>query len=138
MIKKRISFYCFLLTSIFVIIGGLSYLACPTIMPYHKQALGMNWAELNSGLKVLLISSVKGLAAGALNTGIACLFMLKFAERQSWSRYCLFILNLFWFLTLLLLALWIKNVTNADTPWPIPAILIIITLIGFIFSFVKA
>jgi membrane protein insertase Oxa1/YidC/SpoIIIJ len=106
-------------------------------MPYHKQALGMDWSELNSGLKILLMSSVKSVAVGALNTGIACFFILKFAAHQSWAKYCLFILNAFWFLAMLLIGLWISRVTNTHTPWPIPAIVLLITLIGFILSFKK-
>ncbi len=135
--NTKISFYCYMATSVFFIIGSIIYTACPTIMPYHHEALGVEWEALSINLKVLLISSVKATAAGFFTTGIACLFLIKFAWRQRWSNYCLLILNVFWLLPLLIIGICIANVTGARTPWPLAATLLLIALTGFFFSMEK-
>jgi hypothetical protein len=123
-----------MITSVFFIIGSIVYTACPTIMPYHHEALGVEWGALSNNLKVLLISSVKATAAGFFTTGIACLFLIKFTWRQRWSNYCLLILNVFWLLPLIIIGIYIANATGAHTPWPIAATLLLIALTGFFFS----
>jgi len=134
---SRFSYYCFVLTSACILIGGISYLACPTVMPYHKQAMGLEWSQLNDGLKILLISSVKGLAAGAINTAIACFALLFFMKDHPFSKYFLLVLSIIWLVPLMLMALWISSVTGADTPWYMPTVLLIIVFTGFGFSFRK-
>ncbi len=134
---SRFSYYCFVLTSACILIGGISYLACPTVMPYHKQAMGLEWSQLNNGLRILLISSVKGLAAGAINTAIACFVLLFFLTDHPYAKYFLLVLSIVWLLPLTIIALWISSETGAHTPWYIPAALIVIVLTGFGFSFRK-
>lgn len=100
-------------------------------MPYHHKALGVEWKALSNNLKVLLISSVKATAAGFFNTGIACLFIIKFAWNKRWSNYCVLILNVFWLIPMLTIGIYIANATGARTPWPLSATLLLIPLIGF-------
>jgi hypothetical protein len=51
--RDKIAFVIYFVGSLALIAFGIVYLSCSTIMPYHQEAINMNWEELSVGLQVL-------------------------------------------------------------------------------------
>ena len=52
--RFRISFLLYILFIILAFSAGMVYLAVPTVMPYHHQAIGVSWESLGEGVRALL------------------------------------------------------------------------------------
>ena len=52
-------------------------------MPYHAEALQLDWHSLESNLQGLILGFLKGLGSGAFVTGAAILWMAVMSTRES-------------------------------------------------------
>jgi hypothetical protein len=49
------AFVCYGLSALLSMLFGIIYLVRSTFMPYHQEALGKPWQQLDQNLRVLLI-----------------------------------------------------------------------------------
>jgi len=54
---------------------GVLYLSASQFMPYHSQALQVDWSALPPHNQALFLGFLKGLGAGALMVGLAIIYM---------------------------------------------------------------
>jgi len=60
--RHKIGFAIYLLAAIMTTAWGLVYLFSSEMMPYHKQAIGKNWADLDRGVQVIILALMESLA----------------------------------------------------------------------------
>jgi len=86
-IREKIAFVLYMINGLFCIIFGFRYLFCDTIMPYHQQAIGMKWTELEPGLQVLLNGLIKIAASCFFILGITTIVLLiiPFRKGERWA-----------------------------------------------------
>lgn len=79
--------------ALFVLLGtsslgmGLIYITRSQFMPYHSQALQIEWSALSPNYQGLLLGMLKGLAAGQIVAGLATLLMAAASLRHSARPY---------------------------------------------------
>lgn len=56
-------------------------------MPYHSEAIGVNWNELDPGYQGLFLGFLRGLGAGTLTVGLAVSFMAVMMLRNRVHPY---------------------------------------------------
>ncbi len=67
--------------AMFVVLGlsslslGVVYLSLDEFMPYHSEAIQIDWANLNNNYQGLILGLLKALGGGALTAGFATVFM---------------------------------------------------------------
>ena len=64
---------------------GLVYLTAAEFMPYHSQALSIDWADLDKNYQTLLLALIKICGAGGLVAGIVNLTFVVYFFRQRMS-----------------------------------------------------
>jgi hypothetical protein len=135
-IRKRIAFIIYFINSLVTIIFGIAYLFCSTIMPYHQEAIKMNWGELSPSLQVLLQALIKMSAAGNFVTGLSILLLLFIPFRQGaqWAHWAIPLLAIIWNGFGLYVMATVATKTSASTPWPFTVLGIIAIIIAFILS----
>jgi len=74
--RYKIAFTIYLAICLLGFAFGIAYLACSTIMPYHHQAIGIDWEDLGPGLQVMLRNFVNFAGAGFITGYLSCLIML--------------------------------------------------------------
>ena len=85
MLKASLWLFVFLGASL---IGtGLIYFTRSEFMPYHSQALQVEWSALPPHYQGLLLGMLKGLAAGQIVAGLATLLMSAMSLRGSARPY---------------------------------------------------
>jgi hypothetical protein len=62
--KDKMAFFIYLFGVLTLVAFGIAYLTCPTIMPYHHEAIGIPWKTLGPGVQALLQALIKMTAAG--------------------------------------------------------------------------
>ena len=56
-------------------------------MPYHSEALGADWSDLEPNYQGLILGLLKGLGSGALIAGCAVLYMVIVSVRENPRSY---------------------------------------------------
>jgi hypothetical protein len=83
----KASLWLFLLLGASSLGTGLIYLTRSEFMPYHSQALQIQWSALSPHYQGLLLGMLKGLAAGQIVAGLATLLMSAMSLRRSARPY---------------------------------------------------
>lgn len=131
------AFACYLLGAVGAAIFGLMYMARQEFMPYHGQAIGKTWAELDDRLKTLLLALIRSIGVLSTALGISTIAILFFAfiSRELWSYYTIPLVELIGWGAFLGIPLVIKKKTGAKTPYMVGFVGIVLVVIGFVLSF---
>lgn len=105
-------------------------------MPYHSEALGLSWTELEENMQVLIIALMRAAGGGFLATGIAMLVLLIIPWRAGdrWAIYTVPAIGLCTSLGTLYATLLVKTRTPGTPPVILSLITLVLTVIGFILS----
>jgi hypothetical protein len=133
---SSISLISYAMIAAIFLIFGLVYLVRKEFLPYHRQALGLSWSELDPKLQVLILALMKVAGAGFLVTGLTMLFLLMIPWRagENWSIYALPAISLCACLGSVYATALVKTKTPGRPPLILSLLGLALTAIGFIFS----
>ncbi|AFZ44748.1 hypothetical protein PCC7418_2606 [Halothece sp. PCC 7418] len=131
-----ISLICYTIVALIFLAFGVIYLMKKQFMPYHSQALGSSWSELDSNLQVLILALMKVAGSGFLVTGLTMLLLLIIPWRagESWSIYAVPSVSLVTCLASVYATSLVKTQTSGKPPIVLSLVGVFLTGIGFIFS----
>lgn len=134
--KEKIASLIYLVNALAWIGFGFVYLFCATIMPYHRQAIGMDFADLTPGIQVLLQALIKMTAAGFFVAGAASLILLLIPYKNGarWAHRAIPFLGILWNGISLWVTTTVAVKANAATPWPAAAAGIVLLAIAYFLS----
>lgn len=134
--RDKIAFTIYLAICLLGFAFGIAYLACSTIMPYHHQAIGIDWEDLGPGLQVMLINFVNFAGAGFITGSLSCLIMLliPFRRGELWAKWAIPLLLIVFNVFCLYVSATVSAETGASTPWPLSIVTIIVLLAAYIVS----
>ena len=66
---------------------GALYLATGEFMPYHSDAIAVNWEDLAPNYQGLFLGLLKGLGAGSFSSGVAVMSMTVLSYMNGFQRY---------------------------------------------------
>ncbi len=124
------------LVALLLLVIGLIYLFKNSFMPYHSDAISLDWSEVDSGTKFLILAFMRAMSGGYIAIAIATAFLQKkFASGKiTWIPF----LNLISGLILILSTLYGTMIVRFNSPGKPPTILVIIgivlIIIGYIFN----
>jgi hypothetical protein len=133
---KKIAFAMYLLGVLALIGSGVAYLLCQTIMPYHKEAIGMEWIDIPIASQLLLQALVKAAGGGFLVTGVAVLIILliPFRNGEKWSIWAIPVLVALWTVPAAYGGFQAAKGTNASIPWWMLAVVLALAVVGSLLS----
>jgi hypothetical protein len=134
--RDKIAFTIYLVVILLGIAFGITYLACPTVMPYHHQAIGVNWEDLGPGLQVMLINFVNFAGAGFITGSLSCLIMLliPFRRGEKWAKWAIPLLLIVFNVFCLYVSATVAAETGASTPWQLSIVILIVVLFAYVLS----
>ncbi len=133
-----ISLISYSFVALVLIVFGLIYLIKNQFMPYHSEALGLSWSDLEPNLQVLILALMRAAGGGFLATGLAMLILLIIPWRagDTWSIYAIPTIS-FCTSSGALYATWlVKTRTPGNPPVRLSLLALILTAIGLIFSII--
>ena len=71
----RLSILLFTVVGLGLFLTGCVYLTVDQFMPYHAQAIQLQWHELDANHQFLFLGLIRGLGGGALVAGAGILYM---------------------------------------------------------------
>jgi hypothetical protein len=57
-VRNGVAVVCIMLPTLVELVVGVMYFRAPEIMPYHKEVLGVEWSQLQPGVRIMLVAFV--------------------------------------------------------------------------------
>jgi hypothetical protein len=77
--KLNASSYLNYLVALISLVFGVIYLTRSEFMPYHRQAVEVEWSEVNASVRVLILALMRAVGGGFLVTA----FLITFLQYKS-------------------------------------------------------
>ena len=134
--RDKIAFTIYLVVCLLGFAFGIVYLACPTVMPYHHQAIGTDWNDLGPDLQVMLANFVNFAGAGFITGSLSCLIMLliPFRRGEFWAKRAIPLVLMVFNAFCLYVSATVAAKTEASPPWPLSIVVIVFLLVAYIVS----
>lgn len=86
--RKQIAFGCYLVAIIIIASISPYYLFTPHLLPFHEQAIGVAWTDLQPGFQTQFMSLMKVAGGGYLTTAIFLrgLLFIPFKRGEIWAQ----------------------------------------------------
>ena len=109
----------YVITGIISIAMGAVYLFSPEFMPYHSDALGRAWQDLQDSEQVLFGALLDVAGAGwiALGVAVIVLAILPLRRGELWARLLVPFLLVLFYVPTLLATLSVLGQTPGSPPW---------------------
>jgi hypothetical protein len=117
-IARSAAFACYALFSLCAIAMGIAYLSRSRFMPYHEEALGRPWQELDPRLQALLLALMRAAGGGLVvgGVGTAILLLIPFRAGDGWSLWAIPLIGLLTVLPTLRATILVRSRTGAHAP----------------------
>ena len=134
---KLTSAVLYLLVAVMTAGMGITFITAAEYFPYHQQASGIDWSQVQPGLQLVFLAVFKVCGGGVITLSLSMFLMIIFPfikYDHRWSFYAIPICGVvFWSITLAT-TLYVYSATNAATPW-IPSLSsLVATILAFIIS----
>ena len=86
---RKLALVLFVIGGISHIIFGIVYVTASEFMPYHAQALNVDWNSLDDNYKTLFISLIRLAGVGGLVAGLVNLTLVSYLYHHVESRFIL-------------------------------------------------
>jgi hypothetical protein len=131
-LRNRAGFVCIAIPTLVELGLGIVYFAASEVMPYHKEALGVEWSQVAPGARALLITLVNGYGSAHFAVGIALCALLLFPLRQghAWARWTILAVGFPVLGATAYLSARLSAMTEANVPWQGAVILLLLLLVG--------
>ena len=131
-LRRKIAATFYVINSLVSVTLGGMYLFRGSFMPYHAEALGRRWTEVEPALQTLLKALMEVAGAGWIGIGVATLILVAVPMRRGepWGRLLIPTLFFIFYVPTLIATLAVLNGTPATPPWYGNAIACLATLAG--------
>jgi len=135
-LRHKIGFGIYLLNAIMGIAVGFVYFFSGKVMPYHAQVIGKNWAELDRGIQIIILSLVQNFGAALIALMFIYLVVLfiPFRQGERWVNWTLFLATIVYSVPCFFVTFKVYLATNVLNSWPLLLIGMVVGLSGFLFS----
>jgi hypothetical protein len=118
-LRRKIAATFYIVNSVVSVCLGSLYLFRGSFMPYHADALGRRWADVEPALQTLLGALMDVAGAGWVGIGVATLVLVAIPMRrgEQWGRLLIPALFFIFYVPTLWATLAVMNGTPATPPW---------------------
>ena len=127
---------CYGLVAAGAVIFGAAYVLRGRLMPYHEEALGRGFGELDARLQTLLVAMLRVVGGEMLVCGLslALLIGLSFLDGEGWTIWAMPLLALGIALPNIYATTFVRRRTGAHTPVGVAAVGLVLIGAGAILS----
>jgi hypothetical protein len=131
-LRNRLAFSCIAVCTLAELGLGLAYFIASEAMPYHQEALGVDWSALDPGVRATLLTLVNGYGSAHFAVGLALTFLLVIPLRQGrgWARWAILAVGLPVLGATAYLSARLAADTGANVPWRGALVLLALFLVG--------
>lgn len=129
---RKVSMLLIAASAVGLIMVGMRYMLADEFMPYHSQVAQVDWAELQPGVRTIILGMLVIIGSGFVACGAALLWGLFALQAGAWwARWSILTVGLLIGLPTLYVTLWLKaSAPDAETPVGLTLVLLLAVLAG--------
>ncbi|MEN8122228.1 MAG: hypothetical protein ABFS35_17920 [Bacteroidota bacterium] len=115
---------------------GLIYLFKTSFMPYHSEAISINWNEVESSLQFLLLAFMRAVSGGFIATSIVIIILQKkfSSSKIPWIPWLILAAGLIITSTTIYATIIVRINSPGKPPTTLAIVGIVLLVIGYIFN----
>lgn len=131
--RFTVAFWLYLVAMVVVLFFGARHLLATQLPPYHINAIGVDWEDLDYNYQVLFLTLVRVIGASQLGVGIAgvVIVLIPFRAKMAWANWTLLVVAAITGVGSAIASLNLQLRTPTTTPWFAPAISVVLALVAF-------
>jgi hypothetical protein len=131
-LQQLLSLICFILVGITGLIFAALYLFRGKFMPYHADALGRSWGELDAETRVLIMALMRVAGGGWLATTVAIALILNFSflAGEAWASWAILLTGFSVVVPTIVATLLVRTRTKAHPPVLAAVLALVLLLTG--------
>lgn len=131
-LRNRIAFACITIPALVEIGLGVVYFTATEVMPYHREALDVDWSQIEPGTRALLLTLLNGYGSAHFATGVALLLLVGIPLRRGapWARWAILATGLPVLGATAFLSSRLAAITGSSVPWEGSVVLLLVFLAG--------
>jgi len=139
-LRNKFAALCVGLNAIVEVGAGVVYFTAREVMPYHKEVLGVDWGQLEPGVRTMLVAFINayGSAHFAVGVALGALVLFPMRQGQAWARWAALGVGLPVVGGTAYIAARLAFVTGAGTPWQGALVLLVLFVLGIMLFQPKA
>lgn len=124
------------LAAALLLVMGITYLTKTSFMPYHSEAISLDWINVEKNTRILILALMKGVSGGLIAVSFTISFLqFKFtSSRISWIPFLILIIGIIISMTILYAMLFIKLNTRGNPPIGLTISGTVLLISGFILN----
>lgn len=124
------------LAAALLLVMGITYLTKTSFMPYHSEAISLDWINVEKNTRILILALMKGVSGGLIAVSFTISFLqFKFtSSRISWIPFLILIVGIIISMTILYAMLFIKLNTRGNPPIGLTISGTVLLISGFILN----
>ena len=132
--RNKISMICVGLIAIVEVVLGIVYLTASEVMPYHKEGLGVEWGQLEPGVRTMLVAFINAYGSGHLAVGIALgvLVLIPMREGHGWARWAVLAVGLPMLATSAYVSSYLASLVDEGPPWRGALTMLVVFILGVV------
>ena len=132
--RNKISVICVGLIAIVEVVLGIVYLTASEVMPYHKEVLGVEWGQLEPGVRTMLVAFINAYGSGHLAVGIALgvLVLIPMREGHGWARWAVLAVGLPMLATSAYVSSYLASLVDEGPPWRGALTMLVVFILGVV------
>ena len=132
--RSKISVICVGLIAIVEVVLGIVYLTASEVMPYHKEVLGVEWGQLEPGVRTILVAFINAYGSGHLAVGIALgvLVFIPMREGHGWARWAVLAVGFPMLATSAYVSSYLASLVDEGPPWRGALTMLVVFILGVV------
>ncbi|MBK8052218.1 MAG: hypothetical protein IPK35_02760 [Saprospiraceae bacterium] len=130
---SKISLIIHFILGIISIVFGLKYLFSTEFLPYHREAIQMDWTELDSNLQTILLGFMRATAGGLLCSGVLVIVLQYrfYKQKLCWLPVPILLAGLITSLGAVYATALVKFNTTASPPFLLSVLVVLVYILGY-------
>ena len=130
--RNIFSLFCIGLVALVEVVVGVVYLTASEIMPYHKEVLGVDWGQLEPGVRTMFVAFINAYGSGHFAVGISLGALVLFPMRQghAWARWTALVVGLPMLATSAYISTYLASLVNEGPPWRGAIAMLLVFMLG--------
>lgn len=130
---SKLSLILHVILGIISIIFGLKYLLSSEFLPYHRDAVQMDWNGLDSNLQTILLGFMRATAGGLLCSGVLVIVLQYrfYKQKLSWLPLPILLAGLITSLSAVYATAIVKFNTTASPPFLLSVLVVLVYIFGY-------
>ena len=130
--RNKFSLFCIALIAVVEVVIGIVYFTASEVMPYHKEVLGVDWGQLEPGVRTMLVAFINAYGSGHFAVGISlgALALIPMRQGHAWARWAVLAVGLPMLVTSAYISTYLASLVDEGPPWRGALAMLVVFILG--------